>query len=36
MRNVLFLYHRGIIEKSLGQSAAAVASLTQALKIDPY
>jgi len=36
MRNALFLYHLGMIEKSLGQRAAAVASLTQALKINPY
>jgi tetratricopeptide (TPR) repeat protein len=36
MRNALFWYHRGIIEKSLGQRAAAIASLTQALKINPY
>lgn len=36
MRNALFFYHRGIIEKSLGQRTAAIASLTQALKINPY
>jgi len=36
MRNALFYYHRGIIEKSLGHRAAAIASLTQALEINPY
>jgi len=36
MRNALFLYHRGIIEKSLGQRTEAIASLTQALKINPH
>jgi tetratricopeptide (TPR) repeat protein len=36
MRNALFWYHRGVIEKSLGQRKAAIASLTQALKINPY
>ena len=36
MRNALFFYHRGIIEKSLGQRLAAIASLKQALKINPY
>lgn len=36
MRNALFLYHRGIIEKSLGQRTAAIASLKQALKINPH
>jgi len=36
IRNALFFYHRGIIEKSLGQRTAAIASLTQALKINPY
>lgn len=36
MRNALFFYHRGIIEKALGQRTAAIASLKQALKINPY
>ena len=36
MHNALFFYHRGIIEKSLGQRTAAIASLRQALKINPY
>ena len=36
MRNALFFYHRGIIEKSLGQRTAAIASLRQALKINPH
>ena len=36
MRNALFSYHRGIIEKSLGQRSAAISSLRQVLKINPY
>jgi tetratricopeptide (TPR) repeat protein len=36
MRNALFLYHRGIIEKSLGLRTAAIDSLRQALKMNPY
>lgn len=36
MRNALFFYHRGIIEKALGQRTAAIASLKQALKINPH
>jgi tetratricopeptide (TPR) repeat protein len=35
MRNALFAYHRGIIEKSLGQRAAARHDLSQALALDP-
>lgn len=35
MRNALFFYHRGIIEKSLGRRAAAIASLRRALQINP-
>lgn len=34
-RNALFRYHRGMIEKSLGQSEAARRSLTQALDQGP-
>jgi tetratricopeptide (TPR) repeat protein len=36
MRNALFSYHRGIIEKSLGRRTAAIASLNQALTFNPY
>lgn len=36
MRNALFDYHRGIIELALGQRAAAKASLTLALRTNPY
>jgi tetratricopeptide (TPR) repeat protein len=35
MRNALFAYHRGMIEKSLGQRAAARHDLSQALALDP-
>lgn len=35
MRNALFAYHRGMIERSLGQPAAARRDLTQALAINP-
>ena len=36
VRNALFDYHRGIIELALGQRAAAKASLTLALRTNPY
>lgn len=36
MKNALFAYHRGMIEKSLGRDAEAVASLEKALTINPY
>jgi len=36
MRNALFFYHRGVIEKALGQRTAAITSLKQALNINPY
>jgi len=36
MRNALFYFHRGMIEFSLGQKAAAKADLTQALAINPH
>lgn len=36
MRNALFAYHRGMIEKSLGLTAQARASLASALKTNPY
>lgn len=36
MRNALFDYHRGIIELSLGMKSEARASLTLALKTNPY
>jgi tetratricopeptide (TPR) repeat protein len=35
MRNALFAYHRGVIEKSLGQRAAARHDLSQALALNP-
>ncbi len=35
-RNATFLYHRGMIEKSLGQRSVARADLTAALRINPY
>ena len=35
MRNALFAYHRGIIEKFLGQRAAARHDLSQALALNP-
>lgn len=35
-RNALFLYHRGIIEQSLGQDEAARLSLDTALDTNPY
>jgi tetratricopeptide (TPR) repeat protein len=35
MHNALFAYHRGIIEKSLGQRAAARHDLSQALALNP-
>ncbi|MGI5400009.1 tetratricopeptide repeat protein [Streptomyces sp. CA-135486] len=34
-RNAVFLYHRGMIERATGKTAAARASLTAALKINP-
>ncbi|GAB3589228.1 tetratricopeptide repeat protein [Angustibacter peucedani] len=36
MRNALFAYHRGMIEKSLGRNADARTSLTRALRTNPY
>lgn len=36
MQNALFAYHRGMIQKSLGMTAQARASLTEALDINPY
>ena len=36
MKNALFAYHRGMIEKSLGRDAEALASLQRALTINPY
>lgn len=36
MRNALFDFHRGMIEQSLGQNAAARASLTAALTLNPH
>ncbi|MCX4751641.1 tetratricopeptide repeat protein [Kitasatospora sp. NBC_01287] len=35
MRNALFAYHQGVIEKSLGRTAAARADLARALEINP-
>lgn len=35
-RNALFAYHRGMIEKSLGKTSQARASLARALKINPH
>ena len=35
MRNALFAYHRGIIEKALGQHSAARHDLSQALGLNP-
>ncbi|UZJ23513.1 tetratricopeptide repeat protein [Rhodococcus antarcticus] len=35
-RNASFLYHRGIIEQSLGMTPQARATLTSALAINPY
>ncbi|MGI8666341.1 MAG: tetratricopeptide repeat protein [Jatrophihabitans sp.] len=35
-RNALFYYHAGMINKALGNTAAAKADLTQALAINPY
>lgn len=35
MRNALFAYHRGMIEKSLGRPAAARHDLSQALALNP-
>lgn len=35
-RNALFAFHRGMIEKSLGQRARALASLRQALALNPH
>jgi lipoprotein NlpI len=35
MRNALFAYHRGMIERSLGQKAAARHDLSQALALNP-
>lgn len=36
MRNALFHYHRGMIEKTLGHRDEALAELGQALTINPY
>ena len=36
MTNALFHYHRGMIEKALGQTAAAKADLQAALTINPH
>ena len=36
MKNALFAYHRGMIEKSLGRNAEAAVSLEKALTINPY
>jgi tetratricopeptide (TPR) repeat protein len=36
MRNALFGFHRGMIQKALGQNAAAKASLTAALTLNPH
>lgn len=36
MRNALFAYHRGMIERSLGMTAQARVSLSTALRINPY
>lgn len=36
MRNALFAFHQGMIESSLGQTAAARADLAAALAIDPH
>jgi len=36
MRNALFAYHRGMIEKSLGHPAEAKVSLARSLAIKPY
>ena len=35
MKNALFYFHKGMIEKSLGDQAQAVSDLTTALKINP-
>ena len=35
-RNALFFFHAGMIEKALGQNAAATASLKQALASNPH
>jgi tetratricopeptide (TPR) repeat protein len=35
-RNALFLYHRGMIERALGQRDAARRSLAAALRLNPY
>jgi lipopolysaccharide biosynthesis regulator YciM len=35
MKNALFYFHLGVIEKSLGDKAAAVQDLTTALTINP-
>jgi tetratricopeptide (TPR) repeat protein len=35
-RNALFHYHRGMIQRALGNNTAAKAELTQALRINPY
>ena len=36
MRNALFLFHRGMIERSLGMAGAARRDLAQALSINPH
>ena len=35
-KNALFLFHRGMIQKSLGDKPAAKADLTAALKVNPH
>ena len=35
-RNALFLFHRGMIEKALGRSAAASTDLHAALTLNPH
>jgi tetratricopeptide (TPR) repeat protein len=36
MRNALFHFHRGVIEKALGQRGAALRDLSTALRINPH
>jgi len=35
-RNAMFLYHQGMIEKSLGRAASARRDLTAALRLNPH
>lgn len=35
-KNALFFYHRGMIEKALGQDQQARSSLSEALRLNPY